>query len=501
MRKNTIIKIVVLIELIAVFTLTVEPVFASSFDLRNQWYLESIGLKGGKVIEQKKQVVVAVVDDGVYIGHPDIQNNIWLNQDEIEGNYKDDDNNGFVDDRWGWDFVLNSHDMTVAGTHGTMVSGIIANVNPQVKIMPVIVNDYSGNTDMNTISKAIHYSVDNGADIINLSLGGFLYHYRADFVEAITYAYNKNVLVVASAGNGDQESGIGRNLDIVKISPVCNDGEDNMVIGVGSYGKNLSRTSWSNYGSYVDVYAPGEDIKSLSVPAYNESRLFYTTESGTSFSAPIVSGVASLIKAKFPSISNTALRNRIINFSVLDNDIKRIDALKAINFQLKESEIFNKKNVNIVKTIKNETNEKEIFYQKIVEKEKLRLSKIDKSLSNRLSGNIVLQIDDKGEAWYIFPHNQKRYFLGRPEDAFRVMKKLGLGVTHDFITSHSIFPERVSGKILIDVSRNGEAYYINPKDKRAYYLGRPKDSLNIMKNLGLGITNTNIRKIDIGELK
>lgn len=81
------------------------------------------------------------------------------------------------------------------------------------------------------------------------------------------------------------------------------------------------------------------------------------------------------------------------------------------------------------------------------------------------------------------------------------MRKLGLGATHQFITSHTIYPDHVLGKILLDVEKNGEAYYIYPKDKKAYYLGRPADAFRIMRELGLGITNSDIRKIDVGEVK
>jgi len=89
------------------------------------------------------------------------------------------------------------------------------------------------------------------------------------------------------------------------------------------------------------------------------------------------------------------------------------------------------------------------------------------------------------------------YALGRPADAFAIMRKLGLGASHNYITTYlnKTFPLAVSGKILLDVEKNGEAYYIYPKDKKAYYLGRPDDAFNIMRNLGLGITNDNLNKI------
>lgn len=127
-------------------------------------------------------------------------------------------------------------------------------------------------------------------------------------------------------------------------------------------------------------------------------------------------------------------------------------------------------------------------------------SQIDPALANRLSGQILLQVEKKGEAYYIYPSDKKRYYLGRPTDAFNVMRKLGLGATHDFITSHTIYPTNVLGKILLDVEKKGEAYYIYPKDRKAYYLGKPKDAFKVMRELGLGITNSDLSKIPEGNL-
>lgn len=122
------------------------------------------------------------------------------------------------------------------------------------------------------------------------------------------------------------------------------------------------------------------------------------------------------------------------------------------------------------------------------------------SLAQRLSGRILLQVESHGEAWYVNPGNNKKYYLGRPADALNIMRNLGLGATHDFIASHSAYPDHVLGKILIDVDDYGKAYYIYPKDKKRYYLGRPDDAFAVMKQLGLGITNANLNKITVGFL-
>lgn len=113
------------------------------------------------------------------------------------------------------------------------------------------------------------------------------------------------------------------------------------------------------------------------------------------------------------------------------------------------------------------------------------------------NGYILLQVEKNGEAWYVYPGNDSRYFLGRPADAFLIMKKLALGATHSYITNTSIFPARLSGMILLDVEKNGEAYYIYPKNNKKYYLGRPADAFKIMSDLGVGISNAGLTSIPI----
>ena len=115
-------------------------------------------------------------------------------------------------------------------------------------------------------------------------------------------------------------------------------------------------------------------------------------------------------------------------------------------------------------------------------------------------GYILLQVEAHGEAWYVYPITGKSYYLGRPIDAFNIMRKLALGATHDYITNAELFPERLSGMILLDVEANGEAYYIYPKDLRKYYLGRPADAFKVMRELGQGISNKGLANIPIGEL-
>lgn len=122
-------------------------------------------------------------------------------------------------------------------------------------------------------------------------------------------------------------------------------------------------------------------------------------------------------------------------------------------------------------------------------------------LLSRLAGYILLQVEQNGEAWYVNPVNHQRYYLGRPQDAFNIMRDLGLGIKHQELVNYlnTQFPQRLAGRILIDVEANGEAYYIYPKDLQGYYLGRPQDAFAIMRNLGLGITDNDLGKIQIAQ--
>jgi len=122
------------------------------------------------------------------------------------------------------------------------------------------------------------------------------------------------------------------------------------------------------------------------------------------------------------------------------------------------------------------------------------------NLSERLTGRILLQVEANGEAWYIHPGNQKRHFLGRPADAFEVMRELGLGISNaDFANFENNMPVRLLGQILIKVEDFGKAYYINPLDKKANFLGRPADAFALMRSLGLGITTASLTTIEEDE--
>lgn len=271
-------------------------------------------------------VVVAVIDSGVDIKHEDLKENIWFNVNEIPGDNIDNDNNGYTDDIHGWDFiqdnnipspkVKNSENDNVLGiSHGTIVAGIIAakgNNNVGIsglswhsRIMSLRVLDQNGIGRTSDVVKAIDYAVDNGANIINLSFAGI--GHSELIKEAIYRAYSYGVIVVAPAGN--IYSGDPFDLDDTNFTPICADKDTNrrMVIGVASTDTLDQKTSFSNYGSKcVDISAPGTGFYA---PLYQDSGLGLIEKyggpfSGTSLSAPLITGSLALIKSYNYHLSN-----------------------------------------------------------------------------------------------------------------------------------------------------------------------------------------------------
>jgi plastocyanin len=118
------------------------------------------------------------------------------------------------------------------------------------------------------------------------------------------------------------------------------------------------------------------------------------------------------------------------------------------------------------------------------------------NIGSRLSGRILLSVQNKGEAWYVNPGNQHRYFLGRPNDAFNLMRQLGLGISNkDFDAFNGVAPARLAGRILIKVEDSGKAYYVNPVDLKLYFLGTPFNAFQMMRDLSLGITDNDLNQI------
>lgn len=313
----------------------------------NQWYLQKIRAQiAWEEQRESPDIVIAIIDSGVQINHPDLKDNIWVNQREIPGNQKDDDGNGFIDDVNGWDFVNNVADpnpkfkegFTEDGVfHGTIVAGVaaaagnnaagIAGVTWRAKIMPLKALDDRGVGDTFKIIQAIDYATNNGADIINLSFVG--YGYSQSLAEAIERAYRAGVIVVAAAGN-EESGGYGHSLDKLPMYPACHDGDKNMVIGVASTDALDQKTNFSSYGSRcVDIAAPGVSIYSTVV--YDPSREIDGRQfdkyydgywSGTSVSVPMVSGALALIMQKNPGLKRDQVIKVLLNNA---DDITRLN--------------------------------------------------------------------------------------------------------------------------------------------------------------------------------
>ncbi|MEK6777554.1 MAG: S8 family serine peptidase [bacterium] len=255
-------------------------------------------------------VIVAVVDEGIDLNHPDLSGNIWVNTKEIAGNGIDDDGNGFIDDVNGWDF--NHGDATVFDTasedrHGTEVSGIIgavgnngvgtAGVCWHVRIMPVkFIASGSGNVANAVL--ALNYAVGNGAKVINCSWGGTAY--SAALESAFQDVLNAGFLVVTSAGNSGEDT------DTKTHYPSNYDFPN--IISVTASDKNDSLSYFSNYGqTTVDLAAPGSSIYTT-IPDGG-----YAYFSGTSASTPFVTGAAALALSVDPGLNYSEIKQYILN--------------------------------------------------------------------------------------------------------------------------------------------------------------------------------------------
>ncbi len=299
-----------------------------------QWYLDKVKApqawdltKGGS-----EDIIIAVLDTGVDIDHPDLKDNIWVNLDELKGDGIDNDNNGYIDDFNGWDFVQNvpnpkpkfDKEYTEGGIHhGTLVSGIAAAIGNNLegvvgvawksKIMPLRVLNSEGTGSIEDVIQAVNYAVDNGVKIINLSFVGTNKSYF--LAEALKEAWRKGVLIVAAAGN--ETTGESVNLNENPNYPICLDeDEENFIIGVAAVDNTDHKALFSDYGSNcVDISAPGMRIYGPLVynPNYDFKEYYGGYWSGTSISAPIVSGLAALVWSINPLFSHKQVQDFILN--------------------------------------------------------------------------------------------------------------------------------------------------------------------------------------------
>ncbi len=306
-----------------------DPHFTSSpTEIEKAWWLAKVGVpKAWEISKGSAEVTVAVVDTGVNGKHEDLADG------RVGGGYY----SYCQTPGSGGKCAVHVSGTISAGAnsdnngHGTFIAGIIgaipnnargiAGVNWQVRLLPVKVLDADGAGVSSDVAAGIVWAVDNGADIINLSLGGTSLQGNAVLADAVKYAGEMGALVVAAAGN--DASLIGSDLDIERVFPVCTDGTDYRVLGVTAVDATDKRAPFSNYGrACIDLTAPGttaftdrENQKGIVSTYYDPGQPsknnLYASVSGTSVAAAIVSGVAALVKSAYPDLSVTSLHDRL----------------------------------------------------------------------------------------------------------------------------------------------------------------------------------------------
>ncbi|TGD75328.1 hypothetical protein E4634_04875 [Mangrovimicrobium sediminis] len=314
-------------------------------DYDNQWAIKRVGFDSSQqsawnlLGADPQPVVVAVIDTGIDWNHLDIYwANLWSNPLETPDNGIDDDNNGYVDDIIGWDFYGNSNKPWDHDGHGTFVAGVIAaahndvgiaGINPHARIMVLKALNNFGHSRASYLAQAIVYAADNGARIINMSVGGK--HLTRIEQAAIDYARDKDVLIVVASGN--------EGVDISGFGPAGAPG----VLSVGATGFKDEHQKFSNWGENLDIVAPGLDVLGLrarrtdtmrDIPEveyvdganYVGSDRRYYRASGTSFAAPIVTGVASTLLSKWPHLGAENLRQLLLQ-SAQDIGVSGVDQL------------------------------------------------------------------------------------------------------------------------------------------------------------------------------
>lgn len=269
----------------------------------SQWGLSNINAPAAwNYFSTGSNVVVAIVDDAIERTHADLSPNLWVNSGEIAGNNIDDDNNGYIDDINGYDVASNDNNPnppSSAFDHGTHVAGIVsarsdngvgvASIGFSCKLMCVkstttvgqVTNGYDG----------ILYAAVSGAHVINMSWGGPGISTTAQNI--VNYAAGEGCILIAAAGNDNVNT---------QFYPAAY----NNVVSVAATTSTNTKASFSNYGSWIDVSAPGNNIYSTTVGNS------YGNKSGTSMASPMVAGLAGLMKSLNPNMPNADLINCLL---------------------------------------------------------------------------------------------------------------------------------------------------------------------------------------------
>jgi subtilisin family serine protease len=267
-----------------------------------QWGLTQIGAEAAWDIEQgATTMTIAVLDTGLDLDHPDLTGRLWVNPGETPGDGADNDNNDYVDDVNGWNFVEDNNTPQDDSGHGTHVTGIaaangnnsvgVAGVDWNVRIMPLRILNAGGAGTHADAAAALVYAADKGAQVINMSFGA--YADSQTLRDAVAYAA-QTALLVGAAGNNNRTD-----LFYPAAYP--------QVLAVAATGAGDVKATFSNYGDWVDISAPGVTIWST---VYDDG---YVGWSGTSMAAPFIAGAASLVWAHYPDLSLGSLRRHLLN--------------------------------------------------------------------------------------------------------------------------------------------------------------------------------------------
>jgi len=271
-------------------------------------------IKGWEIETGSDDVIVAILDSGAKLDHPDLTERIWINGYE-EKNGRDDDGNGFIDDINGYNFAYDNPNVRDDGGHGTNISGTVgastnnatgfAGLDQRCRLMICKNLDEENLGEYSWWSASLYYSANNGAKIINMSEGG--YDYSKTLANAVNYAYDAGCLIVASMMNKNND-------DQYYPASLPN------VMAVGATDTDDSRCrefTWgggSNWGKHIAVVAPGNRIYGLD---YKDNYNYDVYWSGTSQSTAYVSSIASMLLAQDPGRTNKDLKE-IITKSAID---------------------------------------------------------------------------------------------------------------------------------------------------------------------------------------
>ena len=315
-----------------------------------QWGLKNTGTNSGSIFRPGKKgedinaekawevemgsedIVVAVIDTGIEINHPDLRDNIYINEAELNGTEGiDDDGNGYIDDYQGYNFYGNTTDANDDNGHGTHCAGVIGAIHDNnkqikgvmknVKLMPIKFLNAKGSGTLEGAMLSIDYATKMNVHIMSNSWGGG--GYSEALKEAINAAEAKGIIFTAAAGNSRNDN------DKWPSYPASYENEN--IISVGAMDPSGTKASYSNYGkTTVDIFAPGSKI----ISTFKGGRV--KSLSGTSMATPHVSGIVGLLLSMNRSMNASEIRNILIETSAKSRSLGdysiggRVDAHAAL---------------------------------------------------------------------------------------------------------------------------------------------------------------------------